>query len=60
FINPAVCVTAKTKEFLINNKWLNRTGEGLREFYVSGDTEEFKKNAKLFFGEVDKVKRILT
>ncbi len=59
FINPAVCVTAKTKEFLIDNKWLNRTGEGLREFFVSGDTEEFKQNARLFFGEVDEVKRIL-
>ena len=59
FINPAVCVSASTKEFLINNKWLNRNGTGVKEFFVSGDTNEFKKNAKLFFGEIEEVNRIL-
>lgn len=59
FINPAVCVAAKTKEFLINNKWLNRTENGLREFYVSGNVEEFKKNSSLFFDNVEKVEKIL-
>lgn len=59
FINPAVCVTASTKEYLMNNKCLNRDGKGKSEFYVSGNPEEFKRNAKLFFGEIDEVNRIL-
>ena len=59
FINPAVCVAAKTKEFLIDKKWLNRNGKGIREFYVSGDTDEFKQNSKLFFGDIAEVKNVL-
>lgn len=59
FINPAVCVTAKTKEFLIENKLLNRNGEGIREFFVSGNTEEFKKNSALFFDKINEVNKIL-
>ena len=60
FINPAVCVAAKTKEFLIDKKWLNRTGEKNREFFVSGSPEEFMQNSKLFFGNIEKVGKILS
>ena len=59
FINPAVCVSAKTKEFLIENKLLNRNGEGLQEFYVSGNPNDFKKHSKLFFNKIKNVEQIL-
>ena len=60
FINPAVCVAARTKEFLIDKKWLNRSEKGLREFYVSGNTEEFRKNSSLFFDNIQNVEKILS
>ncbi|MCQ2957539.1 MAG: glutamate racemase [Candidatus Gastranaerophilales bacterium] len=60
FINPAVCLAIKTKEFLKQNKLLNNLRKTELEFFVSGDTEDFKRNSKLFFDEVAEVKQVLT
>lgn len=59
FINPAVCLAVKTKEFLVKNKLLNKTSAGSCKFFVSGNTEEFMRNSKLFFGNVDNVMQVL-
>jgi len=58
FINPAVCLATKTKEFLSENNLLNNLLNSECEFYVSGDTNEFKQNAKIFFGEIDNVSQV--
>ena len=55
FINPAVCLSIRTKEFLKENNLLNKNIKGQNEFFVSGNPDEFKRNAKLFFDEIDKV-----
>jgi len=59
FINPAVCLAVKTKEFLEHNKLINKSNIGECEFFVSGSVEDFKQNSKLFFEGVDKVTRVL-
>ena len=58
FINPALCLAIKTKEFLKANKLLNNLSNTECEFFVSGSTEEFKQNAKIFFGEIDNVQKV--
>ena len=60
FINPAVCLAAKTKEYLLDNKLLNKTGKLNCEFFVSGDEQEFLKNSDLFFNGIEKVSKILS
>ena len=59
FINPAVCLAIKTKEFIEQNKLLNKLPKPEFEFFVSGNPEEFKKNSKLFFDKVENVTQIL-
>jgi len=59
FINPAVCLAIKTKEFLEQNKLLNKLQDTELEFFVSGNTDDFRKNSKLFFDKIDNVTQIL-
>ena len=60
FINPAVCLSAKTKDFLKEKNLLNKSINSSCEFFVSGSAQDFKHNAKLFFGEIDNVTVINT
>lgn len=53
FINPAICIAQETKTYLENNNLLNNDSKGKCEFFVSKSPEEFKQNAKLFFGEIN-------
>ncbi len=58
FINPATCLSVKTKDFLIENKLLNNLKEPICEFFVSGNTEEFKKNSQIFFGKIQDITQV--
>ena len=55
FINPAICLSKSAKEFLLNNNIVNYQKSGRCQFFVSGNPDDFKRNAKLFFGEIEKV-----
>lgn len=59
FINPAICLAIKTKEFLKENNLLNISDTSKVKFYVSGNPQDFIKNSKLFFGEIDEAVRVL-
>lgn len=55
FVNPAICLAQKTKEFLEKNRLSNKDMAQVFEFFVSAKPEEFKNNAKLFFGNIQNV-----
>jgi len=59
FINPAICLSIRTKEYLQQNNLLSNNKEDSCEFYVSGNEEEFKHNAELFFGNIKNVSKAL-
>lgn len=56
FVNPAICSAYATKNFLIEKNLLNMQKKGKYEFFVSSSPEDFIKNAKLFFGQINNVK----
>lgn len=55
FINPAICLATSTKDFLNKNNLNTQSIADAVEFYVSGNPEEFKRNAMLFFEKIDAV-----
>ena len=55
FINPAICLSKTAKEFLAKNNLTNSQKHGHCQFFVSGNPDDFKKNAKLFFGDIENV-----
>lgn len=59
FINPAVCLASKTKQYLIEKNLLNNSKINSIEFFVSGDEKDFIKKSKLFFGTIKNVQKVL-
>lgn len=50
-INPGVALSAKLKDYLLNNGMLSDNCSGSHNFYVSDMTESFQKTAKNLLGE---------